>query len=114
MKEKFLPIGSVVKVKENDKQLMITGYLPVREKDGKKEVYDYLGCVYPLGVVKTDINAVFNRADIEKILYIGHVDDDCKKLIETLQEGVELAKNQVIQEEKNKDNIIQDDNEEVL
>ena len=48
MEEKFLPIGSVVKLKDGQKRLMITGFLPIEQNEkGEKNVWDYSGCLYP-------------------------------------------------------------------
>ena len=44
MEERFLPIGSVVKLKDGQKRLMITGFLPIEQKEnGEKNVWDYSG-----------------------------------------------------------------------
>ena len=40
MEEKFLPIGSVVKLKDGQKRLMITGFLPIEQNEkGEKNVF---------------------------------------------------------------------------
>jgi len=69
MNEKFLPIGTVVMLQNGKKELMITGYLVSEE--GKEEVYDYSGCLYPEGIISSNQNAVFNHSQIQQVLFKG-------------------------------------------
>ena len=43
--EKFLPIGTVVLLKNATKKIMITGFYVKAE--GQEQVFDYTGCIYP-------------------------------------------------------------------
>ena len=47
--EKYLPIGTVVLLKNTNKKIMITGYLTasIDEKNSNDEYYDYSGCLFP-------------------------------------------------------------------
>ncbi|MBQ9504844.1 MAG: DUF4176 domain-containing protein, partial [Lachnospiraceae bacterium] len=47
MYENLLPIGSVVLLKGGKAKLMITGR--ILSDENLKEIYDYVGVVYPLG-----------------------------------------------------------------
>lgn len=70
MKEKFLPIGSVVLLENGTKKVMITGFcITTPEKPDTK--YDYCGCVYPEGIIKSDLICVFNHDQIKEISFIG-------------------------------------------
>ena len=52
MEEKLLPIGSVVKLKNGQKRLMITGFLQMEQDEkGQKNIWDYSGCLYPEGML---------------------------------------------------------------
>ena len=87
MKEKFLPLGSVVLLKNATKRLMITGfYVKADEKDEK--TYDYVGCLYPEGVISSKENCVFNHEQIDKIFFIGYSDDEEKRFKEKLNKAV--------------------------
>jgi hypothetical protein len=77
MEEKYLPIGTVVMLKGGRKELMITGYLVSEE--GKQEVYDYSGCLYPEGIISSNQNAVFNHDQIQEILFKGFDSDKFKE-----------------------------------
>ncbi|MBQ9072549.1 MAG: DUF4176 domain-containing protein [Bacilli bacterium] len=77
--EKYLPIGSVVLLKNAKKQVMITGFL-ARSKEENSKVYDYMGCMYPEGILSSEFNLLFNHDQIENIYYIGYSDNNWKEL----------------------------------
>lgn len=94
--EKFLPIGTIVLLKGGTKRLMITGFC-VTTEERKDEVWDYVGCLYPEGVLSTTTNCVFDHAQISKVLYSGLVDEEEKEFKQKLFESLEKQK------ESNKD-----------
>ena len=87
--EKYLPIGSVVLLKNGTKRLMITGFCII--PNGDKKMYDYSGCLYPEGVISSDQIAVFNHDQIDKIFAIGYSDEEEKKFKEQMKQ--EIIKN---------------------
>ena len=89
--EKYLPIGSVVMLKGGTKRVMVTGFCTVPNED-KENVYDYSGCLYPEGVISTEQVLLFNHSDIEKIYYLGYIDDEEKKFKERLLKVLETGK----------------------
>jgi hypothetical protein len=70
MYNKYLPIGSVVLLKEGNKPLMIYGRNQINGNSNK--VFSYLACFYPEGNISSDYNIFFNRIDIEKVLFRGY------------------------------------------
>ena len=74
---KYLPIGSVVMLKNGKKRLMITGYAQI-DLESKNKVYDYSGCMYPEGVISTKKILLFNHEDIIQIFAIGYSDEEQK------------------------------------
>ena len=74
MVEKYLPIGSIVKLKSSNNEIMIIGYYSVEYND-KVEIYDYMGCVYPEGLLLKNNLISFNHVDIESCLFKGYVDE---------------------------------------
>lgn len=84
---KFLPIGSVVLMKGANKRVMITGFC-VSSKVSKTQMFDYIGCLYPEGIMDTEKNLLFNHDDIDKIFWIGYSDDEDKKFKESLNEAL--------------------------
>lgn len=65
----LLPIGSVVKLKEEEQLFMIYGRF--FENKNTKKIYDYLACMYPEGRLDSKINFAFNDSDIEEVYFIG-------------------------------------------
>ena len=89
--EKFLPIGTVVLLKNATKKIMITGFYVKAE--GQDQVFDYTGCIYPEGVISSTQNCVFNHNQIDKIYHIGMIDDEEKKFKEVLKKAIEKENN---------------------
>lgn len=74
--EKFLPIGTVVALKNKDSKFMITGFLPTTDISNSNERYDYCGVEYPIGTVTLDFVFAFNHSQIAKIYHLGLYDDE--------------------------------------
>lgn len=87
MREKFLPIGSVVLLKGGKKKLMITGFCSMAEDDRTK-VYDYTGCIYPEGYLNSNQICLFDHEQIEEIFFIGYEDEEEKEFKDSLEELV--------------------------
>jgi hypothetical protein len=69
----LLPIGSVVKLKEAERLMMIFGVLQQNEKlEGK--VFDYIGVPYPEGHYAASMHIAFDHSDIEDIIHRGYTD----------------------------------------
>ncbi len=85
MNKRYLPIGSVIKLKNNNKSIMITGYYSV-EYARDLEIYDYSGCAYPEGVMIKSSCCSFNQSDIKDILFEGYKTDEYKTLTNGLNE----------------------------
>ena len=84
MEEKYLPVGTVVMLKNGKKRLMIVGFCCYGED--KSKIYDYSGVMYPEGLISSDANIMFNHEQIEKIYHVGPMDEDAKKFNEKLRE----------------------------
>lgn len=85
MNKRYLPIGSVIKLKNNKKSIMITGYYSV-EYANDLEIYDYSGCAYPEGVMIKSSCCSFNQSDIKEVLFEGYKTDEYKTLTNGLNE----------------------------
>ena len=97
MKEKYLPIGSVVLLNGGTKKIMVSGYC-MKTPDKPDAVFDYCGYVYPEGVIRSDITCVFNHDQISKIFYLGYQDVECARLLKELKDAA-------IELEQKKDNL---------
>lgn len=95
IKEKFLPIGSVVILKNGQKKLMILSYLIFPSgSDEKKEMYDYGACTFPEGVVDSKVGIGFNHEDIKEVVHLGLEDDEYKDLNKLLAAHADEVKKQ--------------------
>lgn len=85
--EKYLPIGTVVLLKNANKKIMITGYLTssTDEKNSNDEYYDYSGCFFPEGYIPEHQIYLFNHDQISKIYYLGLFDDEEERFHEYLK-----------------------------
>ena len=75
MREKYLPIGTIVLLKGGKKRAMITGFCSVAQENQEK-VYDYSGCVYPEGYLSSNQVCLFDHDQIEKIFFVGYEDEE--------------------------------------
>ncbi len=101
MKDKFLPIGTVVLLKGGKKEVMITSYCifpnNTELKDGKevkpqRKMYEYGGCIYPEGILDSNMVCAFNHNQIEKVCHVGYETDAQKELSRVLNGGYEIYK----------------------
>ena len=89
MREKFLPIGTVVLLKGGRKRAMITGFCSVAQENQEK-IYDYSGCVYPEGYLSSNQVCLFDHDQIDKIFFLGFEDDEEKVFKDKLNKIVSL------------------------
>ena len=68
--KKLFPIGSVVLLKNAEKELMVIGILPANED----VQYDYLAVLYPEGYINDKYVFLFNHDDILEVKYLGYMD----------------------------------------
>ena len=87
-KEKFLPVGTTVKLNGERGICVIMGFLVQKQESNDKKVYDYLGCTYPYGFYDPTISLMFNHSDISEVLHEGYVNDDWNSFDEKLKEVV--------------------------
>ena len=90
--DKFLPVGTVVLLKDGTKRVMITGFCTM-EEDQLDKIYDYCGCLFPEGFISMDKNLLFDHDQIVKVDHMGLVDDEEKAFKEKLNELVKTLEN---------------------
>lgn len=73
---KFLPIGTVVMLKEGKKRVMITGFLSMAGEENNQKVYDYSGCIYPEGFLSSNQVCLFNHEQIDTVYFKGFIDEE--------------------------------------
>ena len=80
MVDKYLPIGSVVLLKNGRKKIMIYGRKQMHVETG--EEWDYLACLYPEGNINEEFMYLFNHDQIDKVYYLGYEDEEEKRFVE--------------------------------
>lgn len=99
MKEKYLPIGSVVILKDNPRTLMITTYLVFpTSKDAEPKMYDYGACYFPEGIIESNHAIAFNHSSIKEVVHLGLENEEQKKLNDILIKSAEDVKKQYMEE----------------
>ena len=97
MKSKYLPIGTICEINKNNKKVMIIGYC-TPEFRGNLKINDYIGCVYPEGVLLPNQIVAFNHSDILEVVFVGYKNEEQNRLNSLLNDftgtdKVEIAKN---------------------
>lgn len=96
MKNRFLPIGSIVKLKNGQKEVMVTSYciFPTgkeikngQEVEPERKMYEYGGCIYPEGIIESNTSLAWNHSDIEEIIFEGYENEDFKQMNEELNKN---------------------------
>lgn len=81
---KFLPLGTVVRLKGGKLPVMIIGYTVV-PKDKSNKVFDYNATFFPMGTIDTNIVTPFDHKQIEEIIFMGYEDESSKEYRESIK-----------------------------
>ncbi len=87
MQNEIYPLGSIVKLRDQEKTLMIIGYIPIDIES--KVSYDYLVCLYPEGVVESSNQIGINADQIEKVIYKAPKDEENTQVLKKLSDFYE-------------------------
>ena len=77
----YLPIGSLVALKQDLGCWIIAGYLPHTQEDS---VYDYFAVPFPLGMLGAQDYLCFDRNAISHIIHTGFCDESCQNVLDGL------------------------------
>ena len=78
--KKFLPIGSVVLLKESKKRVMIVGVKQLQS--GTDKVWDYSACLFPEGILDPQKLFMFDDNQIDRLFFIGLQDTESLAFME--------------------------------
>lgn len=78
--DRLLPIGSVVHLKDTNKDLMVVGVCQTDALQPNLQ-YDYLGVLFPEGFVGTGSQFFFNADTIETVVFTGCQNEAWKKFL---------------------------------
>jgi len=82
--KKYLPIGTLVFIKNEIILYMIVGYI---NKSNEKNTNDYISIPFPYGFMSDKIVSYFDHSDIEKIVFKGYENNKYKELNEILNKN---------------------------
>lgn len=82
---KYLPLGSIVLLKNSKKRVMIIGYKS--KVSGNDKVWDYSGCLFPEGVIDANKLFVFDDAQIERLFFLGLQDTESMTFLRVLADA---------------------------
>lgn len=82
MNNKILPIGSIIKMHDNDLYFMIYGYVD-KNKKIENDIYDYICCIYPTGIDGKN-SILVKKEKIEKVIFIGYQDSKFSEFVKLL------------------------------
>ena len=71
--KKYLPLGSIVELDGFDNYVMISGYRSMNAS--RQKMFDYLGCVYPIGTTNPNETLLFNHHQIVDVIFKGYEDE---------------------------------------
>ncbi len=94
MENRLLPIGTVVVLKESDGRVMISGYLPITQSDGRK-VWDYSGFRFPLGYVNDNEVYCFDHEQIDVVIQYGFMDYEGIEFLHRVEATMDEIKKKV-------------------
>ncbi len=70
----FLSIGTLVRLKKNDNEIDVVIIGRMIQKS-EKEIYDYIGVLYPYGYLGGEEVLMFNTEDISEVIMEGYYDE---------------------------------------
>ena len=85
IKEKFLPVGTVVLLKNGTKRVMINGFCTM-DANHPEKVYDYSGVLFPEGSLSSDQTLLFDHNQIIQVFHMGLEDEEEKNFVDRLKQ----------------------------
>ena len=74
---KYIPLGSIVELDGLNTYVMVTGYRSMNA--AKEQVFDYLGCLYPIGLTSPKEALLFNHNQVVNVIFEGYKDSRSEK-----------------------------------
>ncbi len=87
----LLPIGSIVRLKNGTKRVMVYGIKQTNPENGVE--YDYIGVLYPEGLIDQLGKYLFNHSDIDQVFFRGYEEEERERFVEKLADYYQQKKN---------------------
>lgn len=75
IKEKYLPVGTVVLLQNGSKRVMINGFCTM-DANKPDKIYDYSGVLFPEGSLSSDQTLLFDHSQIVRVDHMGLEDQE--------------------------------------
>lgn len=75
----YLPLGSIVILKDGQKAIMIYGRKQIHTLSG--EEFDYVACLYPEGNISDEFTYLFNHDQVREVIHTGYTDGEDKQFV---------------------------------
>lgn len=98
MTKEYLPLGTVVMLKNGKKPMIIVGYLG-KNPNQPDQVFDYYAYPYPEGCMDSSIVYQFDQESIAGMLCLGYRDLETTAYLKALSEQAEDLKKKVLEKE---------------
>ena len=89
---KYLPVGTVVLLRNGTKRVMINGFCTMDASKPDK-VYDYSGVLFPEGSLSSDQTLLFDHEQIVRVDHMGLVDQEEQEFKVKLAQIVAASQN---------------------
>ena len=77
IKNKYLPVGTVVLLQNGSKRVMINGFCTM-DANKPDKIYDYSGVLFPEGSLSSDQTLLFDHSQIVRVDHYGLEDQEEK------------------------------------
>lgn len=77
IREKYLPVGTVVLLQNGSKRVMINGFCTM-DANKPDKIYDYSGVLFPEGSLSSDQTLLFDHNQIIRVDHMGLEDQEEK------------------------------------
>ncbi len=90
IREKYLPVGTVVLLQDGKKRVMINGFCTM-DANKPDKIYDYSGVLFPEGSLSSDQTLLFDHSQIVRVDHMGLEDQEEKEFKVKLAQVVAAA-----------------------
>ncbi len=85
----YLPLGTVLKLKDAEKRIMVVGYRPYDFHD-LNDSGDYSAVPFPEGLLSSEKIIIFRNDDIDCIYGYGPLDSESREFLHQLKTDTEM------------------------
>lgn len=96
IRDYILPLGSIIRLKKGDQDLMIVGRAQLYNNEGTIGYLDYAAVLHPAGIQSSTGFIFFNDEDIAEVIFEGLRNEPEKEFAASYEENVSKTNYQKI------------------